>query len=154
LAAWRPTAGEYVKFCFASGSGHPGGNNLSDEQEIRDLVSTWMSATQSGDYETVLTLMTDDALFLLPGRSPMTKEEFAAQAKKQTAQGLSIRGESNIQEISVSGDMASCVTALTVGVTNPAGERSSRSGHTLTIFRKIDGRWYLARDANLLAPGD
>jgi hypothetical protein len=27
-----------------------------------------------------------------------------------------------------------------------------RSGHTLTVLRKEQGRWLLARDANLLAP--
>ena len=127
---------------------------LSDEQQIRDLVSTWIGATQSGDSDTVLSLLTDDALFLLPGRPPMTRDEFAAQAEKQSAQGLSIEAKSNIQEIIVSGDIASIVTSLNVTVTSPAGERSSRSGHTLTIFKKIDGRWYLSRDANLLTPDD
>ena len=127
---------------------------LSDEQQIRDLVSTWIGATQSGDGDTVLSLLTDDALFLLPGRPPMTRDEFAAQAEKQSAQGLSIEAKSNIQEIIVSGDIASIVTSLNVTVTSPAGERSSRSGHTLTIFKKIDGRWYLSRDANLLTPDD
>jgi hypothetical protein len=28
----------------------------------------------------------------------------------------------------------------------------ARAGHTLSILRKRDGRWVLARDANLLAP--
>lgn len=27
-----------------------------------------------------------------------------------------------------------------------------RAGHTLSVLRKQDGRWVLARDANLLAP--
>jgi hypothetical protein len=27
-----------------------------------------------------------------------------------------------------------------------------RAGHTLTIFHKEDGKWLLARDANMLAP--
>ena len=27
-----------------------------------------------------------------------------------------------------------------------------RAGHTLTVFRKTDGKWLLARDANLLSP--
>jgi uncharacterized protein (TIGR02246 family) len=34
-----------------------------DEQEIRKLVETWMSATKAGDVETVLGLMTDDVSF-------------------------------------------------------------------------------------------
>jgi uncharacterized protein (TIGR02246 family) len=37
-----------------------------DEQELRQLVSTWMAATKAGDVETVLSLMADDAVFLVP----------------------------------------------------------------------------------------
>jgi uncharacterized protein (TIGR02246 family) len=40
----------------------------SDEQEIRQLVATWMAATKAGELETVLSLMADDVVFLLVGR--------------------------------------------------------------------------------------
>ena len=39
----------------------------SDEQEIRQLVSTWMAASKAGDVDTVLSLMADDVVFLMPG---------------------------------------------------------------------------------------
>src|SRR6185436_9113859 len=32
----------------------------ADEQQIRDLVATWMSATEAGDVDAVLALMADD----------------------------------------------------------------------------------------------
>lgn len=32
----------------------------SDEQEIRDLIATWMKATKAGDTDTVLGLMAED----------------------------------------------------------------------------------------------
>ncbi|MFL6669600.1 MAG: DUF4440 domain-containing protein, partial [Burkholderia ambifaria] len=32
------------------------------------------------------------------------------------------------------------------------GDTVRRSGHTLTIVRKSDGRWQLTRDANLVTP--
>ena len=50
----------------------------TDEQQIRELVATWMSATKAGDVETVLSLMTDDVKFLVAGRPPFGKQEFAA----------------------------------------------------------------------------
>lgn len=128
---------------------------LSDEQQIRDLVTTWMDATRSGDGATVLSLMTDDALFLLPGQAPMTKSDFAAHAESQSRDDMPlIEGTSDIKEINVSGDMATMISALSVSVTTPDGKRSSRSGYTLTILKRIDGRWYLSRDANLLTPDD
>jgi len=126
---------------------------MSDEQEIRDLVENWMDATRSGDGARVLSLMTDDALFLLPGRAPMTKDDFAAQAENQSGNDAPlIEGTSDIKEINVSGDMATMLSALTVSVTTPDGKEFSRSGHTLTVLKKIEGRWYLSRDANLLTP--
>jgi uncharacterized protein (TIGR02246 family) len=32
----------------------------SDERDIRQLVATWLTATKTGDTETVLSLMTED----------------------------------------------------------------------------------------------
>ena len=43
----------------------------SDEQEIRQLVATWIDATKTGDTDTVLSLMADDVVFLVTGQPPM-----------------------------------------------------------------------------------
>ena len=52
-----------------------------DEQEIREVVTSWMSATKAGDNEKVLSLMSDDVIFLIAGHEPMVgKESFAATA--------------------------------------------------------------------------
>jgi len=123
----------------------------ADEQEIRQLVATWMSATQAGDTETVLSLMTDDVVFLIPGRPPMRKADFAAQARAQAAQSApKIEGSSDIQEIQVAGGWAFMWAKLTVVITPPNGTPITRAGHTLTVFEKQAGKWLLARDANLL----
>jgi uncharacterized protein (TIGR02246 family) len=53
----------------------------SDEQQIRELIATWMSATRAGDLATVLSLMTDDVVFLVPGAPPFGKQKFAAAMK-------------------------------------------------------------------------
>ena len=42
----------------------------SDEEQIRGLVSKWMSATKAGDTETVLSLMTDDVISSLQAGRP------------------------------------------------------------------------------------
>jgi uncharacterized protein (TIGR02246 family) len=127
---------------------------LSDEEQIRALVATWMSATRAGDTEAVLDLMTDDALFLVPGRPPMTKDDFASAARAQSSgTAPKFDGQSDIQEIRVMGDWAFMWTRLRVVATPPDGSApTERAGHTLTILRKEGGRWRLARDANLLAP--
>ena len=129
----------------------------SDEQEIRQLVSTWMAASKAGDVETVLSLMADDVIFLMPGQEVMGKADFAAAARAQSGQGnkgaSQFDGRSEIQEIKVLGDWAFMWTKLTVVVTPPGGTQSmTRAGHTLSILKKQNGKWVLARDANMLAP--
>ena len=126
----------------------------SDEQEIRQLVDTWMTASKTGDVETVLSLMSDDVVFLQPGQLPMRKVDFAAAAQAQSGQEAPrIEGTSEIQEIQVVGEWAFMWTKLTVTVTPPGGSPSiTRAGHTLSILKKEKGKWVLARDANLLSP--
>jgi uncharacterized protein (TIGR02246 family) len=122
----------------------------SDERAIRDLIATWLRASAAGDNDSVLGLMTDDVVFLVAGRPPFGKAEFAA-----TSNALSthrIEAASDVREVVVSGDLAYARSQLTVTMTPLAGGQSvRRSGPVLSIFRRTpDGRWQLSRDANLL----
>jgi uncharacterized protein (TIGR02246 family) len=121
-----------------------------DERAIRELVATWMSASRDGDIDTVLGLMTDDVVFMVPGREPFGKEAFAATSTGM--QGARIEGTSDIRELKILGDWAYLRNYLQITVTPPDGQPVKRAGYTLTILRKLpDGTWRLARDANLLA---
>jgi uncharacterized protein (TIGR02246 family) len=121
----------------------------NDERAIRDLIATWMSASQAGDTDTVLSLMTDDVVFMVPGQEPFGKAAFAAAA--QDMKGMHMEGKSEIRELEVLGDWAYLRGHLQVAMTTPAGTIVRRAGYTLTILRKEpDGKWRLARDANLL----
>jgi uncharacterized protein (TIGR02246 family) len=127
----------------------------SDEQEIRQLVATWIAATKAGDIETVLSLMADDVVFLLPGQPPMMgKSTYAAAAKAHSnQQAPQFDGTGEIQEIQVLGDWAFMWTKLSVVVTQPGNAAPMRrAGHTLSILNKQNGKWVLARDANMLVP--
>ena len=121
-----------------------------DEQAIRAVVETWMAATRAGDLETVLGLMTDDVLFMVPGQEPFGKEEFAANSRGMS--GVRIDGRAAIQELEILGDRAWLRNHIEIAVTTPTGETGHRAGYTLTILRREDdGRWRLCRDANLVA---
>lgn len=125
----------------------------SDEDQIRQVVRTWMDATRRGDTQAVLDLITDDAIFLVPGKPPFGKHEFARAAQAQAQpDGTRFDGRSTIQEIRVAGDWAFMVTRLTVTATHAGEPVSTRTGHTLTVLHRVDGEWRLARDANLLGP--
>jgi len=126
----------------------------SDEQEIRALVSTWIAATKAGEVEKVLSLMSDDVVFLMPGQPAMRKAGFAAAARAQAGKGApKFDGTSEIQEIKILGDWAFLWTKLTVVVSPSGGAQPRRhAGHTLSILKKDNGKWVLARDANMLTP--
>jgi uncharacterized protein (TIGR02246 family) len=122
-----------------------------DEQAIRDVVARWFAASQAGDTKAILDLMTDDVVFMVAGRDPFGKDEFA-----KTSAGMKdvkIDGKADIRELEVLGDWAFIRSHLEVTMTPPDRPPIKRSGYTLTLLRKEpDGGWRLARDANLLTP--
>jgi uncharacterized protein (TIGR02246 family) len=122
-----------------------------EEQAIRQLVDTWLTASESGDLSTILTLMADDVIFMVPGREPFGKQEFAENYKQM--KGVKLTTKSDIQEIKVLGEWAWMRNLLRVTFTPGDGSPTTHSGYVLTILRKSsDGRWAIARDANLLTP--
>lgn len=121
-----------------------------DERAIRDLVDTWMKASRTGDTATVLSLMSDDVIFMVPGREPFGKDAFAASS--QSMKGFRLEGSADVRELKVVGDWAYLRNFIEITVTPPGGAPVRRSGYTLTIFRKgDDGKWLLTRDANLVS---
>jgi uncharacterized protein (TIGR02246 family) len=121
----------------------------NDEQAIRKLVEDWLAASKTGDLETVLSLMADDVIFMVPGKEPFGKETFAANSKSM--KDYKVDGTSNIQEIKLLGDWGWMRNHLEITITQPDGNEIKKSGYVLSILRKeSDGRWVLARDANLL----
>ena len=120
-----------------------------DERVIRELVDTWMKASRAGDTETVLGLMSDDVVFMVPGREPFGKQTFAANSRSMD--GVRLEGSADIRELKVLGDWAYLRNFIEITVSASGGDAVRRSGFTLTILRKDpDGRWLLARDANLV----
>jgi uncharacterized protein (TIGR02246 family) len=121
-----------------------------DERAIRDLVATWMKASETGDVDTVLSLMADDVIFMVPGREPFGKDAF--RAASETMKGVRLAGTSDIRELKVLGDWAYIRDYIEITVTPPDGTAMRRRGYTLSILRKqSDGKWVLWRDANLIS---
>jgi uncharacterized protein (TIGR02246 family) len=120
-----------------------------DERAIRTLVDTWMRASRAGDVATVLGLMADDVIFMVPGQKPFGMEAFAAASERMKDVRLDARSE--IQELKVLGNWAYLRNYIEITATRDGAPPSHRAGYTLTILRKeADGRWVLARDANLV----
>jgi uncharacterized protein (TIGR02246 family) len=120
-----------------------------DERAIRGVVEQWLAASRAGDLDTLLSLMTDDVIFMVPGSKPFGKERFAANAAAM--RNVKVEAAGTIEELQVLGDWAYIRNYLEVSITPPNGTTSSHSGYSLTILRRQpDGRWQLASDANLV----
>lgn len=123
---------------------------IDDERSIRNLIDTWMRASAAGDADTVLSLMADDVIFMVPGREPFGKDAFRAASEQMKKMRMS--GSSDIREIEILGDWAYIRNYIEVTITPPNGNAVRRSGYTLSILRKqADGKWLLWRDANMVA---
>lgn len=124
----------------------------TDEQAIRQVITTWMRASAEGDLEALAPLMADDVVFLTPGNPPMRGRDAFLAAFRTGMQQVQIDATSDVQEINVAGDLAYCWSRLQVTMTPGGGAKpTSRRGHVLSVFRREwDGRWVLFRDANMI----
>lgn len=122
-----------------------------DVRRIRKLVDSWIAASKAGDLPALLDMMTDDVVFMTPGRPPFGKAEFAADSERMKGAAIDARAE--VQEIEVFGPRAYIRNHIHAELTFPGQEPRRMSGYALTVLRKdADGRWRIARDANLVMP--
>ena len=121
------------------------------ELQIRELVDSWIAASNARDLPALIGMMTDDIVFLTPGRAPFGKAEFAADVERRKSVAIAARVE--VQEIEVSGPRAYVRNHIRVELTSPGQAPRRMSGYAMSVLRKeADGRWRIARDANLVVP--
>ena len=128
---------------------HVGG----DEGAIREVHSSCIDAVNAGDLARLLTLMTDDVVFLNPGQQPVGRREFP-DGFLIGHQRSWIHCVSEIEEVAVFGEVAytRCRDSLSVKPRS-GGLAMELAGHRITIYRKqADGLWLLARDVHTLSP--
>ena len=86
----------------------------SDEQSVRDVVALWHSATAAGDVDIVLSLMSDDVVFLVAGHPPMRGRASFERGLRTLLTKSRIESTAEVQEVAVSGTLAYCWSNLTV----------------------------------------
>ena len=124
----------------------------SEERKIHEVHSTWIAAVNAGDLVRLLALMTDDAVFLNPGKAPFGREGFSS-GFSAAHQKMRINCVSELEEVVVVGEVAYARSRDALSVTPRAGgETTQLAGHRITVYRQQpDGRWLLARDAHTLS---
>jgi uncharacterized protein (TIGR02246 family) len=127
----------------------------SDEQRIKDLIALWHVRTAEGDVDAVLSMMTEDATFLIAGHPPMTGKASFEKGLRALLAHSTIRSTSRVEEVFVSGDLGYAISLQFVEMTSKHGaDHQTREGRTLTIFsRSAANTWLLKRDANLMSGG-
>ena len=121
------------------------------ELQIRELVDSWIAASNARDLPALIGMMTDDIVFMTPGRAPFGKAEFAADVERMKSVAIGARAE--VQEIEVFGPRAYIRNHVRVELTSPGQAPKRVSGYAMSVLRKeADGRWRIARDANLVMP--
>jgi uncharacterized protein (TIGR02246 family) len=126
-----------------------------DEEAIADMVAEWMRASKAGDTEAVLRLIADDAVLTVVGREPFGKTAFA-EAMKTAGNGWRMEGSHELVEVKAFGDWGYLRNRISLSLIPPDGSGKlpvRREGYSMAIVRKEkDGRWVLARDANMMPP--
>ena len=125
----------------------------SDERAIREVHTTWIDAVNAGDLDRLLSLMTDDVVFVNPGLDLAGRDEFPNNFSAGHRQSQ-IRCTSELDEVVVAGDIGHTLARDSLSITpRSGGDTLEFAGHRLTIYRKQpDGRWLLARDIHTLTP--
>ena len=122
-----------------------------DERQIRKLIDSWIAASNARNLPALIDMMTDDVVFMTPGRAPLGKAEFAADSQRMKSVTIDARAE--VQEIEVFGPRAYIRNHIQIELTSPGQAPRRMSGYAMSILRKeTNGRWRIARDANLVAP--
>ena len=100
-------------------------DTLADEQAIRQLIDDWMQASARGDLAKVLSMMSDDVVFMTAGGEPFGKTEFAARS--QGMKDIKIEGVARPIEIRVLGDWAYLRNCIDMTMTPKGGQPMKRA---------------------------
>lgn len=121
-----------------------------DEAAIRALFAEWRRASQAGDVERLLKLITDDAVFLAPGQPPIRGKAAVEALYRQVLGKFIFEQEWIFEEIQILGDWGYCWGRDSVAMTPLAGGPTVRaSGAGLSILRRLaGGSWVVARGIN------
>jgi uncharacterized protein (TIGR02246 family) len=126
---------------------------VSIEDKIAEVHSAWIEAVNAGDLAALLSLMTDDAVFLNPGQAPFGKDGFSPNFSG-AVERFRFKCSSDLEEVVVAGEVAYTRSRDTLSLSpRSGGEVTLLAGYRLSVYRQQpDGRWLLARDAHTLSP--
>ena len=127
----------------------------TDERAIRNLTRDFVAAVRAKNLEAILDMITDDAIFLLPGSPEVRgKQAIAEMYRGFFARFDAVEQTATLEEVKVSGDWAFGWGADEILATPAAGGPTMRTrGKNMIILRRgPDGAWRFARGINNMMP--
>ena len=121
---------------------------VSDVNAIKNTFTGLVAVAEAGNADGWFDYITDDAVYLLPGFSPIVGAEAIRDFVKDFLKDWSFSFPNwTIEEITVSGDLAIYRYSGIATVTSHDGSESlSEDRKYIDVYRKgEDGRWLLAR---------
>jgi uncharacterized protein (TIGR02246 family) len=126
-----------------------------DEAEsIRELTARWIAAVRAQDIDRLLSLVTDDVVFLPSSGPPIRGKEAVGDLYRSLFGQFDVEQSASTEEIEVAGDWAFSWGAETMTLSPRGGGQPIRlRGKGLTILRRQpDGSWRFARAINNPSP--
>jgi len=127
-------------------------------EEIRHLIKEWVEASNAGDIDKIMSLVTDDCVMIPPNAPPLIGKDAIRKDYQESFDLYSSQGDETIAEFRVSGDFAFSRGTWTHSQTPKAGGESKKTnGSFLDIYQKQpDGSWKLFwnawSDESLISP--
>jgi uncharacterized protein (TIGR02246 family) len=105
----------------------------SDERQIREVHSTWIDPVNAGDPARLLTLVTDDVVFLNPGQAPFGRAEFSAYFSAAQRQ-VRVNCISQLEDVVVASEVAYTRSRDALSVTPHGGSDATQlAGYRMRI---------------------
>jgi uncharacterized protein (TIGR02246 family) len=125
-----------------------------DVQAVRQLSQNWITAVTAKDIDRLVTLVTDDVIFLPPNGRPIQGKEAVRDLYLQLFAQFDVAQSATNEEIQVTGDWAfSWGSESLVLRPRDGGAAVTLEGKGLTILRRqSDGSWQFARGINNSSP--
>jgi uncharacterized protein (TIGR02246 family) len=127
----------------------------ADTRAIQRLSADWIAAMNAKDIAKLLTMMTEDIVFLPPGLPPIRgKKAVEAMYKGFFPQFSTVEQTSVLEEVEVAGDWAFIWGTESSVLVLQAGQATIQmEGRGLSILkRQSDGTWRFARSLSNSAP--
>lgn len=120
----------------------------ADIAAIRKIFDQYKFAWESEDLDLFISLWTDDAMEMVPGRPALVGKEQMVEMWRPFFDKFIMKLPMPPKEIVVAGDWAFCRGTYVFSVTPKAGgDTVERAGKYLSILeRQADGSWKIARE--------